>query len=157
MEAERTRLWLRSYPGRKDVHLHDFYQALLPIDGAMDLELDAADGSISGRQGVMIARGARHVFRAWGKNRFIVLNMPPGAFPPMAPRSPFFEFGEPLAALARYAAGELASGGLGAKEEFHLAALIAGKLRPCFAPTARRSGRGRTGAHGCCASATPNR
>ena len=132
-------LWLRSYPGRKDVHLHDFHQALLPIDGEMDLELDTADGSISGRQGVMIAHGARHVFRAWGKNRFIVLDLPPASLPPMAPRSPFFEFGEPLATLARYAAAELASGGLAAKEEFHLAALIAEKLLHCFAPPARWS------------------
>ena len=142
-ERRRTHpaLWLRSYPGRKDVHLHDFYQVVLPIEGVMEIRLGGGDGSVRGRQGVMIIQGARHLFRAYGLNRFIVLDLPPDSFPPMAPRSPFLEFpffeiDEKLAALARYAAGELASGGLGAKEEFHLAALIAGKLRRRFAPSA---------------------
>ena len=149
MEAERTRLWLRSYPGRKDVHLHDFHQVVLPIDGVMEIRLGGADGSVRGRQGVMIVPGTRHLFRAYGLNRFIVLDLPPDSFPPTAPRSPFLEFpflefpffeiDEQLAALARYAAGELASGGLAAKEEFHLAALIAGKLLRRCAPSARWS------------------
>jgi AraC-like DNA-binding protein len=139
MVPERMRLSLRSYPGRQDAHVHDFHQAVLPIDGALDIQVGGADGSVSGRQGVMITRGARHVFRAYGSNRFIVLDMSPEALPRIAPRSPFFGFDETLAELTRYADSELRSGGLGAADQLHLAALIAGKVRRCFTAPPRWS------------------
>jgi len=139
MQPERMRLSLRSYPGREDTHVHDFHQVALPIDGALDIEVGGAGGSVFGRQGVMIACGARHVFRAHGENRFIVLDILPEALPPMAPQSPFFGFDETLAELARYAGTELLAGGLDAAAEFHLAALIAGKLRRCFTAPPRWS------------------
>ena len=139
MVPERMRLSLRSYPGQADAHVHDFHQAVLPIDGALDLEVGGAGGSVSGRRGAMITCGARHVFRAYGSNRFVVLDMAPDALTPISPPSPFFGFDETLADLARYAGSELRSGGLDAAEQFHLAALIAGKVRRCFAAPARWS------------------
>ncbi len=133
MQSGRMRLSLRSYREGEDAHSHGFHQAVLPVDGVMDLTVGDAGGSIAYRQGVMIMRGARHVFRTRGANRFIVLDMLPGAAPPASQRSPFFDLDETLVQLTRYASGELVSGGLGAEGEFHLAALIAGKIRRCLA------------------------
>jgi AraC-like DNA-binding protein len=131
MVSERMRLSLRSYPGREDAHVHDFHQAVLPIAGALDIQVGGADGSVSGHQGVMITRGARHVFRGHGSNCFIVLDLLPDALPPMALRSPFFGLDQTFSELARYAGNELRASGLGDAEHFHLAALIAGKVRQC--------------------------
>jgi AraC-like DNA-binding protein len=173
MASERMRLSLRSYPEREGAHVHPYHQAVLPLAGVMDIRLSDTAGSVSARQGVIIASGARHVFHASGANRFIVLDMPPAAFPPLerdeiagthpshssplssraiqtsgdsasghcalAPQSPFFGLDDSLAQLVRYADAELLSAGLGAEGEFHLAALIAGKIRRYFAAPAPRS------------------
>jgi len=133
MQSGRMWLSLRSYREGEDAHCHGFHQAVLPVDGVMDLRVGDAGGSIADRRGVMIMRGARHVFRTRGANRFIVLDMLPGEALPAVQRSPFFDLDETLVELTRYASGELVSGGLGAGEKFHLAALIAGKIRRCLA------------------------
>ncbi len=123
------KLWLRSYPAREDTHIHAFSQVVLPIDGRMTIRIGSETGSISGRKGVVIARGARHIFHVSGANRFIVLDLPPDLPAPTQSSSPFFGFDESLADLAYFAERELPSGSLGAEGEFHLAALIAEKIR----------------------------
>lgn len=139
MDLGRMRLSLRSYPGRQDTHVHAFHQAVLPVDGVMDIEVGDTGGSISNRHGVMITSGVRHVFRARGANRFVILDMREGEFLPATPRSPFFGVDETLADLTGCASRELQSGGLGAEGEFHLAALIAGNIRRNFALPAQWS------------------
>jgi len=140
METVGMRLSLRSYPERGGTHVHGFQQVVLPVDGAMDIRIGDASGSVSGRRGVFIGGGARHVFQVSGASRFIVLDMLPGTSPPTTPRSPFFAFDESLAELTCYAARELMSGGLDAEGEIHLAALIAGKIRRFFARPPRWPG-----------------
>ncbi len=140
MEPGRTRLSLRSYPGQEQTHIHGFHQMVLPLDGVMEIKVGAAGGSISHTQGVVIASGARHVFRAHGANCFIVLDIPPAEFLPITPQSPFFGIDNTLAELTRYAGSELLANPLGAEDEFHLTALMTSKLRRCLTASARASG-----------------
>lgn len=134
------RLSLRSYPAREDTHVHGFHQMVLPLDGVMEIKVGHAGGSVSPRHGVMIACGARHVFRARGVNRFIVLDLPRDEFPALALQSPFFGIDQTLAELTRYAGGELLTGALEAEGEYHLAALITAKIRRSLIGPSRSSG-----------------
>lgn len=139
MEPERMRLSLRSYPDHEDTHVHSFHQAVLAVDGVMEIEIGGVAGSILGRQGVIIASGTRHVFHVSSANRFIVLDIPRGTCPSMVPESPFFLFDDSFAELIRYTWRELVSGGLDMEGECHLAALIAGKIRQSSSPLRRWS------------------
>jgi len=139
MEPGRIQLSLRSYPSRQDTHVHGFHQMVLPVDGVMEIKVGNAVGSVSPNQGVMIACGARHMFRVRGDNRFIVLDIPREEFPAFAVQSPFFGIDRRLAELTRYVGNELLAGALEAEGEYHLAALIAGKVRRFFASSRRSS------------------
>lgn len=134
------RLSLRSYPAREDTHVHGFHQMVLPLDGVMEIRVGNAGGSVSPNWGVMIACGARHVFRARGSNHFIVLDIPKGRFPALTLQSPFFGIDQTLTELTRYAGSELLSGALEAETEYHLAALITGKLRRSLTASSRPTG-----------------
>jgi AraC-like DNA-binding protein len=123
------RLSLRSYPEREDTHIHSFHQAVLPLDGVMDIKLGDKVGSISGRLGVIIASGTQHVFHASRANRFIVLDILSGSALPIVPSFPFFGFDDNLVQLAHYTGQELISGDLGRNGKFHLAGLLAEKIR----------------------------
>ena len=140
MEPRRTRLSLRSYPAREDTHVHGFHQMVLPMDGVMEIKVGNAGGSLSPDQGVMIACGARHVFRARGDNRFIVLDIPRQEFPALALHAPFFGIDRTLTGLTRYAGSELLTGALQPESEYHLAALITGKLRRSLIASSRPTG-----------------
>jgi AraC-like DNA-binding protein len=143
MELERLRLSMRSYSGREEMHVHPFHQVALPVDGEMDVQVGNGriGGAISRRHGVVIARLARHVFRAAPSHRFIILDLPAddrrsGALTHAA-ASPFFALDERLAELARYAGSELSLGRVSDETEFHLASLLAGGIGRCVAPAPR--------------------
>lgn len=130
-------LSLRSYPEREDTHVHSFHQAALPLDGRMDIKVGDVAGSIMEGQGVIIASGTQHVFHVSGANHFVVLDIPCRRTASIESRHPFFEYDDTLGELLHYAARELRSGGLGAEGEFHLAALVAGKIRRGFTAPAQ--------------------
>jgi AraC-like DNA-binding protein len=126
MALHGMQLSLRSYGEHRETHAHDFHQIVVPIAGMMDTQVGEVAGSLSPRTLVVIAPGAVHSFRAFGRNRFVVLD----ADWPVAGRGAVFRAVDgTLADLARYTAAELASGNPGAAVEFHLAGLLAEKLR----------------------------
>ena len=123
------RLSLRSYGERVASHAHDFYQIVLPLVGTLDMRIGETAGSVSPRNFVVIGRGAQHAFRASGSNRFVVLE---ADRPVACPGSAFRVLDGTLAELVQYAGSELEAGDLAAEPEFHLAALLAGKIRRSF-------------------------
>jgi AraC-like DNA-binding protein len=113
---------------------------VLPVDGVMEIKVGNVGGWVSPNQGVMIACGERHVFRTRGANHFIVLDIPREKFPALTPQSPFFGIDQTLTELTRYAGSELLTGALEPEGEYHLAALITGKLRRSLIASSRPSG-----------------
>jgi transcriptional regulator GlxA family with amidase domain len=146
MELQRMKVSVRSYAGREEMHVHPYTQIALPVSGTMDVVVgdvrvgDSHGGAISRQHGVVIASGARHVFRAAPQNRFIILDLPAGAMRRATSASPFFAVDERLEALARYAGQELAAGGIGDETEYHLASLLAGGIRRCVPPAPAERG-----------------
>ncbi|MGE7958880.1 helix-turn-helix domain-containing protein [Pseudomonas sp. NPDC089530] len=69
-------LAMRSYSGQVELHAHDFQQIVLPLSGAMEIEVDGRGGRVDASQGVLIAPGARHAFLAERRNTFLVLDIP---------------------------------------------------------------------------------
>ncbi len=138
MELQRMKLSVRSYTGREEMHIHPFLQIALPVSGTMDVRVgdvrvgDFFGGAISRRHGVVIASGAKHVFRAAPMNRFIILDMPSGELNATAASSPFFAVDDRLEDLARYTGSELAAGRVSDETEFHLASLLQSNIRRCL-------------------------
>jgi AraC-like DNA-binding protein len=120
------KLSLRSYGDRVVTHAHDFQQIVLPVTGTLDQRIGSIAGSISLGQFAVIDRGEPHAFRASGRNRFVVLD---AGTPVAGLSSAIRPLGENGTDLVRYIAAELACGDLGAEAEFHLAALLAGKVQ----------------------------
>ncbi|HET8726629.1 MAG TPA: AraC family transcriptional regulator [Alphaproteobacteria bacterium] len=75
-EAQRTRLWLRSYDGADSRHTHGFHQVVLPVAGAMEIEVGDVGGRVADGTGVVIPIGTAHRFRAGGENRFVIADFP---------------------------------------------------------------------------------
>jgi AraC-like DNA-binding protein len=133
MDLHGMRLSLRSYGEHVATHAHDFYQVVLPLVGTLDMRIGKTAGSVSPRNFVVIGRGAQHAFRAFGSNRFVVLEA--GA-PVACPGPAFRALDGTLAELVHYAGTELQAGALAPEPEFHLAALLAGKIRRSFGTAA---------------------
>jgi AraC-like DNA-binding protein len=131
MSLHGMRLSLRSYGERVVSHVHDYHQIVLPVTGVLDQQIGGSDGAISTRRFAVIGAGVAHAFRASGPNRFVVLDA--GA-PVAGPGGVFRPLDGPLTELVRYAAAELAMAPLPARLEFHLTALLAGRLQRTGAP-----------------------
>jgi AraC-like DNA-binding protein len=120
------RLSLRSYGARVATHTHDFSQIVLPLAGHLDLRIGALAAALSPRVFVVIGRGAQHSFRACGPNSFVVLDT---RDPALSAGTPIRALDGTLADLARYAGSELAAAEGTSDATFHLAALLAGRVR----------------------------
>ena len=55
-------------------------QAVLPVRGALDIEVDGRDGRVESARIVVIAPGTGHDQSADGDNRFLLLNCPLALF-----------------------------------------------------------------------------
>lgn len=138
-------LSLRSYDGRDCGHAHDFHQIVLPVEGALAMEVgrEPAAGVVScgaeGR-GALVAAGTPHRFRAAGANRFVVLDLTAGAaglpdtLVRLAQDRPFFPLDEGLGRLAGYLAFEAGGRGIDAATARHACALLLGALERRCAP-----------------------
>ena len=120
------RLSLRSYGERTVSHVHDHHQVVLPVTGTLDQRIGGVAGAVSTRCFAVIAPGVMHAFRASGPNRFVVLD---ADTPVAGPGDSFRALDGALTELVRYAAAELATGHLPTGLQFHLAALLAGRLQ----------------------------
>lgn len=77
----RTRLSIRSYSQTVRAHQHNYYQIVIPLHGAIQIELSRSDGKsllserIGPDKGVIIKRQLIHRFAADEKARFLVADM----------------------------------------------------------------------------------
>jgi len=68
-------LSLRSYEREIHSHTHDFAQLVLPITGAMELEIDAQSSIVTRDVGAYIPPNARHCFAGSAHNLFLVADL----------------------------------------------------------------------------------
>lgn len=71
----RDAVELRSYAGETRAHAHDHHQVVIPIRGAMEIEVDGKGGRLERGSRVFVPAGARHAFRGLGENRFVVVDL----------------------------------------------------------------------------------
>src|SRR5215472_8232443 len=67
-------LSLRSYDAQTLRHSHPFHQVVLPVEGALEMEVGGKGGRVAGCQAAMIAAGETHGCEATGRNSFVVLD-----------------------------------------------------------------------------------
>jgi len=113
---------MRSYSAAACLHAHDdYHQLVLPVLGAMNMDVAGKPGEIAGERAVLVARGLPHEFRVAGVHRFVVLDFPSAASrgPELAPgviararAAPFFALDQGFKHLALYLAHALDDGAL---------------------------------------------
>ncbi len=136
-QPPRLTVSTRSYDGVERRHAHAFHQIVLPVAGALEMTVEAAQGRVGDGQGVIVATGAPHSFAARGDNRFVVLDLPPHALLPDAAlhqADAFFAVDVALDALVRYLASEAANAPLDDPTAHHAAALLLRALERRRAP-----------------------
>jgi len=72
----KPHLDLRSYRAEIDSHSHDHHQLVLPLNGSLEIEIGGRGGRVESRSAAVIHSGETHCFRADGRNRFIVADLP---------------------------------------------------------------------------------
>ncbi len=129
-------LSLRRYGASHGSHTHDFFQILVGLDGALELEIEGRGRRVASGEGCVIAPGARHDFESRAGSRCLVLDTfeRRWACSPSAPARPH----EALL-LARYLAEALPNAG--ALTQQIGAQLMLDAWNPSVAMPARRSRR----------------
>jgi AraC-like DNA-binding protein len=72
--SEMLALSLRSYGAQPLSHSHGFHQIVLPLEGALEMEVGARGGRVEGCQAAIIPSGTHHACQATGANHFLVLD-----------------------------------------------------------------------------------
>ncbi len=144
MHAPRMSLSIRSYRGRERPHAHEFHQIVLPVVGAMEVQVGDALGAIAAESGALIVSGTPHQGTVSGENRFVVFEVPRDAFLPesivaSASAAPFFAIDGSLDHLARYVSSEAASGLLEDRLARHASALLADSIARKFSVRSEHS------------------
>lgn len=69
-------LALQSYGREHSAHAHGWHQLVLPLSGALEMEIEGLGGRV--RRGTLawVASGRMHGFQAEGANRFVVADIP---------------------------------------------------------------------------------
>ncbi|WP_028295082.1 AraC family transcriptional regulator [Oceanobacter kriegii] len=66
----------RSYSQEQQRHSHDFCQLVLPVAGALDMQIDHVSGQVAAGETMAIVKaGQQHAFAASGDNRFLVMDL----------------------------------------------------------------------------------
>lgn len=110
MTPMEERLDVRRYDGEVQLHVHDYHQVVLPLNGVMDMEIGGRCGLVAAGRGAFIAANASHAFRAPPANRFVVADLPAtvqGGSGPWADlehcqRPAFFTITPPIQSLIDY-------------------------------------------------------
>ncbi len=129
----QAQISLRSYEQREALHLHDWHQLVLPVEGAQKVDFGYTDGTLAKGRGVLVTSGQPHRIRGLGVNSFVVFDIPrggpraqglPDAVRRRAAAMPFFVADDGLRRLAGYVAHELADGALDAATAHHVTGLF---------------------------------
>lgn len=68
-------LHIRSYAEATAAHAHDHHQVVVPLVGAMEIEVDGQAARLAPGARVFVPAGARHTFCGVGENRFMVVDL----------------------------------------------------------------------------------
>jgi AraC-like DNA-binding protein len=72
--TEMLDLSLRSYGAQPLSHSHGFHQIVLPLAGALEMEVGTRGGRVEGCQAAIVPAGTNHACQALGPNHFLVLD-----------------------------------------------------------------------------------
>lgn len=67
---------VRRYDPIERCHSHAHHQIILPLSGALELEIEGRSGKACALQGAIVPGDFRHTFRGVGDNRFVVVDLP---------------------------------------------------------------------------------
>lgn len=68
---------LRHYDAAARCHSHAHHQIILPLRGALELQIEGQSGRVAALQGAIVPGDSRHTFRGIGDNRLVVVDVPP--------------------------------------------------------------------------------
>lgn len=96
----------RSYGPAGHLHSHEHVQIVLPLQGALELEIEGRGGRLDLQHGALVAPGAGHVQQGDGRNRFLILDCDVIRLPAMALEQrqarPFFGLSQAARHLLTY-------------------------------------------------------
>ncbi|MCG7507759.1 AraC family transcriptional regulator [Mesorhizobium retamae] len=97
---------VRKFSGEVEQHQHDYHQVILPVVGALEIDLGFNAGRVTGSIGLFVPAGCGHTFYSRQSNKFIVLDVPASfvARPGGEDTSPFFAIGPEVHGLIDYMA-----------------------------------------------------
>ncbi len=95
-------LILRSYRCEVEVHEHDFYQLVLPINGSLKLEVGREGGEVRQRTMALIPPGVDHCFESSGENQFVVAGISLAYTQRLDSLPAFLGMDEPLTSYSRF-------------------------------------------------------
>lgn len=94
---------LRSYSGEIYAHSHDYYQWVLPIEGALELEINKQSNRVEHNKGAFIRPTELHSYASYNHNEFLVLNILPQRWMVKMDIPPFWELSPALEHYLRFA------------------------------------------------------
>jgi len=123
---------IRRYSGEIERHQHDYSQLILPISGALEIELGHRSGRVSGSTGAFVSAGCRHAFYAKQTDSFVVLDLPSrlGVREPDEDIPAFFGIGREVHGLIDYMAVLAASQALSASLRRAWSTLLLDRIAP---------------------------
>lgn len=98
---------VRSYTKQKRGHWHTYHQLVLPLSGAIDIELEDYRGKVSPGQCVVVKKTLEHIFRADEAARFLVVDSDTLPEPLLTAKMPVFSISTPLQHYIEFLAAQL--------------------------------------------------
>ena len=75
-QTPQPKLCLKSYQPQVDTHQHSFHQLVLPVQGALQIEIGSRAGTVQAQHAAVICASESHAFESRGENQFIVADIP---------------------------------------------------------------------------------
>lgn len=121
-------LSIRAYSDTGPLHSHDFVQVVLPMDGALEIEVGGRGACLSYCLSAFIAPGEMHTQAGLAINSSLILDAPISAFPPPVmeelSRKPFFKVSVGMQRLIEFAAQRIQVSALKPKDLSALSQLL---------------------------------
>ncbi|TSE12713.1 helix-turn-helix transcriptional regulator [Mesorhizobium intechi] len=123
---------IRRYSEEIERHQHDYPQVILPISGALEIDLGHRSGRVSSSTGAFISAGCQHAFYARQTDSFVVLDLPSrlGIGEPDKDIPAFFAIGREVQGLIDYIAALAASQELSASLRRAWSTLLLDRIIP---------------------------
>ena len=113
---------IRHYGGEARAHAHEHHQIVLPLQGALEMEIEGRADAVTDAKAALISARQRHSFQGASENAFLVVDLDPAAptldgrrdrFWEFATAAPFVALDRPLSGLCGYLSAAAEDGQLG--------------------------------------------